>query len=506
MPPIIQTKAVMYTVKDLLHTLNTRDGTAGGGAHRPRTPFTDRGVHFVGVGGSGMSGLAHMLINFGARVSGTDRSPSAVTRRLSEVGAAIAYAETADTLPPGTEIVVHSAAVKADHPVIVAARAMGCEILKYAQMLGRVMTLKHGVAIAGTHGKSTTTAMTAHVLLAAGKDPSFVVGATCPQLGGSARSGAGDHFVVEACEYDRSFHNLRPRIGVVLNIEEDHLDYYKDLTEIVDSFATFLGQVDPNGVALISATDANCAAAARNVEATVETYGIDVAADWQATGIRRFQGKAHFQVSYKGKKMGRLTLSIAGRHNVGNATVAAAIATHCGVPWDQIQAAVESFRGADRRSQLLAQLPVPGREGASVTFMDDYGHHPTEVRATLLALREHYRPQRLVCVFQPHQHSRTRFLLDDFARSFAHADLTIMPDIYFVRDSEADRRAVNSGMLVEQLRDNGRDALYLPTFREIVDYLLGNMQPGDLVVSMGAGPVWEVTDELVRRIRGSGQA
>jgi UDP-N-acetylmuramate--alanine ligase len=349
--------------------------------------------------------------------------------------------------------------------------------------------------------------MTAHILLSAGKDPSFVVGATSPQLGGSARSGAGELFVVEACEYDRSFHNLHPRIAVVLNIEEDHLDYYKDIQEINESFSKFLSNVDSNGIVLISATDANCAAAARNVDATVETYGIDVPADWQATGIRRFQGKAHFQVTYKGKKMGRLVLSIAGRHNVGNATVAAAIATHSGVSWEQIQTAVESFRGADRRSQLMGQLPLPSRpDAASVTFVDDYGHHPTEIRATLLALREHYRPQRLVCVFQPHQHSRTRFLLDDFARSFAHADMTIVPDIYFVRDSEADRRAVNSGMLVQRIRDNGRDALYIPEFKDIESYLLENMQPGDLVVSMGAGPVWEVTDGLVRRIRGSGPA
>jgi UDP-N-acetylmuramate--alanine ligase len=506
MPPIIQTKAVMYTVKDLLHTpsqLNMREGTPT--TATPRTPFTGRRVHFIGVGGSGMSGLAHMLVNFGAVVSGTDRTPSAVTRRLSEIGATISYEESASAVLPGTQVVVHSAAIPAHHPEMIAAREMGCEIVKYAQMLGRVMKLKHGVAIAGTHGKSTTTAMTSHVLLAAGKDPSFVVGATCPQLGGSARSGAGDHFIVEACEYDRSFHNLHPRIGVVLNIEEDHLDYYKDIAEINESFARFLGQVDPNGVALISATDSNCAAAARNVEAVVETYGVDVAADWQATGIRRFQGKAHFQVSYKGKKMGRLALSIAGRHNVGNATVAAAIATHCGVAWEDIQAAIESFRGADRRSQLLGILPLPGRDSNStVTVVDDYGHHPTEIRATLLALREHYRPQRLVCVFQPHQHSRTRFLMDDFARSFAHADVTIVPDIYFVRDSEADLRAVNSGMLVQRIQENGREAHYIPTFKRIEDYLMEQMQPGDLVVSMGAGPVWEVTDELVRRIRGTG--
>ncbi len=498
MPPIIQNKPVMFTVKELLHTLNEPEKT-------PKTPFTGRRVHFVGIGGSGMNGLAHMLLNFGALVSGTDTSASAATRKLAEIGASVCYEQRVSSLPEGTEIVVYSAAIGQQHPELVAARLRHCEILKYAQMLGRVMSLKHGIAIAGTHGKSTTTAMTAHVLLAAGKDPSYVVGATCPQLGGSARSGAGELFVAEACEYDRSFHNLRPHIGVALNIEEDHLDCYKNIEEIVESFAYFLGRVDPNGLVIISAVDANCATAVKNIEAKVETYGVDVAADWQATGIRRYQGKAHFQVTYKGQKKGRLVLGLAGRHNVGNALVAAAIATHCDVPWEQIQAGIESFRGADRRSQLLGQFPHPEFPGdLPVTIVDDYGHHPTEIRATLLALREHYRPRRLVCVFQPHQHSRTRFLLDDFARSFIHADLTIMPDIYFVRDSEADRKAVSAATLVRRLQENGRDAMYMPTFKEIQDHLMDHMLPGDLIVSMGAGPVWEVTDELVRRIRGAG--
>ncbi|MCL2649191.1 MAG: UDP-N-acetylmuramate--L-alanine ligase, partial [Phycisphaerales bacterium] len=483
-----------------------------------------------------------MLLTFGAKVSGTDKVRSAVTDKLAELGAQVTYDQTVTCLPTGTEMVVYSAAVPREHPEMIAARELGCNILKYAEMLGRVMQLKHGIAIAGTHGKSTTTAMTAHVLLAAGKDPSFVVGATCSQLGGSSRSGKGDFFVVEACEFDRSFHQLRPRIGVALNIEEDHLDYYKDIQEIDESFAKFLNQVEPaggaggGGVVLISATDEHCAIAAKNCEASVETYGIDVPADWQATGIRRFQNKTHFQVNYKSKKMGRLTLSIAGRHNVGNATVAAAIATHCGVPWEKIQTAIESFAGADRRSQLLLQIPLRSSDPAwrgevrtatpeeSVTIVDDYGHHPTEIRATLEALREHYRPQRLICIFQPHQHSRTRFLLDDFAKSFSHADVTIVPDIYFVRDSEADRMAVNSAMLVEKINGNassdpalrgggsggsgrsGPMAVYIPTFKQIVEYLMANMRPGDLIVSMGAGPVWEVTDELVRRIRTAGTA
>jgi UDP-N-acetylmuramate--alanine ligase len=285
----------------------------------------------------------------------------------------------------------------------------------------------------------------------------------------------------------------------VLNVEEDHLDYYKNLDEIIESFGVFISQVESGGVVITSAEDTNSLEAARKANARVETYGVDVQADWQAAGIRRFQGKAHFTVSYTGKKLGNMALTIAGRHNVGNALVATAVATHCGVGFEEIAAAIESFKGADRRSQLLY-------EAEGIHVLDDYGHHPTEIRATLLALREHYRPERLICVFQPHQHSRTRFLLDDFARSFAHADVAIVPDIYFVRDSEADRKAVNAQMLVERIVANGREARYIADFGAIVNYLQSELRPGDLVVSMGAGPVWEVTDELVRRIRPGGTA
>ena len=476
----------MFTVQDLLHTLKPQ---------APASAFAGKHIHIVGIGGCGTSGLAAMLVDLGAYVSGTDSKRTAVTEKLAAGGATIRYEAEGASVPLPTEILVYSAAVKPDHPEMIEAGQRGIAVYKYAQMLGKVMSLKHGIAIAGTHGKSTTTALTAHVLLASGRDPSFVVGATCKQLGGSARSGGSELFVAEACEFDRSFHNLHPKIGVVLNIDEDHLEYYKGgLPEIIEAFGVFMNQVDPAGVILTSATDPSCEIAARNAEARVETYGVDVAADWQATGVRRFNGKAHFTVRYKGKEVGRLALQIAGRHNVGNALVAAAIATHVGVPWKQIAAAVESFTGADRRSQQLALID-------GVRYMDDYGHHPTEIRATLLALREHYRPERLICVFQPHQHARTRFLLEEFARSFQHADLTIVPDIYFVRDSEADRKAVNSGMLVDRIRANGREAMYLPSFPEIIDFLSDDKRPGDLIVSMGAGPVWEVTYELVRRVR-----
>jgi UDP-N-acetylmuramate--alanine ligase len=453
--------------------------------------FAGRHIHFVGIGGSGMCGLAHMLSQAGAMVTGTDLVESQTLEKLRRLGALVQLENGGSDLLADTQMVVYSAAVRDEHPALAEARRRGLTILKYAQLLGQVMNLKNGIAIAGTHGKSTTTAMTAYVLTAAGLDPSFVVGAPSPQLAGSSHGGKGSHFVVEACEYDRSFDNLFPHIAAVLNIEEDHLDYYRDIHEITAAFGKFVSQVNPGGLLIIPVADSSCRRAAAQTAASVETYGLEVQADWTATDIVQQDGHIRFAVAYRRQPVGHLVLNIPGRHNVGNALVAAAIATRCGVTWDSIARAVREFAGVNRRSQWLGCF-------RQVTVVDDYAHHPTEIRATLLALREHYQPQRLICVFQPHQHSRTRLLLADFARSFNQADLIIVPDIFFVRDTEADRAAVTAQTLVARLRENGREALHIASFEDIVTYLAGSIRPGDLVVSMGAGPVWEVTDGLVR--------
>lgn len=474
--------------------LQLKDADEHGFAGGERGPFAGRNVHFIGVGGSGMNGAAQMLLQAQARVSGTDREHSTATDKLTALGAKISFTQNAAALPADCDLVVHSAAIKADHPEMVEARRRGIPILKYAQLLGLIMRTKHGIAIAGTHGKSTTTAMTAYALTQAGLDPSFVMGANSRQLQGSAHGGQGPLFVVEACEYDRSFLNLHPQIAAILNIEEDHLDYYRDIDEIVEAFSGLIRQVEPSGVVLARADDARCALAVRAARATVETYAVEQDACWQAVNLTAADGRQSFDVLRNQRRLGRLELLLAGRHNVGNALVTAAICTHCGAAWDAVAAAIGNFNGVDRRSEFLGCF-------GGVSFVDDYGHHPTEIRATLLALRRHYAPQRLICVFQPHQHSRTRFLLHDFAQSFAQADLTMVPDIYFVRDSELDRQAVNAAMLVERIRDNGREAKYIPDFPGITEYLQGQLRAGDLVVSMGAGPVWEITHELVRRFR-----
>ena len=455
--------------------------------------FLGHRVHFIGIGGSGMCGLAQMLAQMGAVVSGSDRTATAATEKLSNMGVQIAYQQTSDSFPHEAQYVVHSAAVRPDHPELLEAQKSGIKIFKYAQMLGRVMRVKHGIAIAGTHGKSTTTSMVAYILSRAGIDPSYIIGASSRQLGGSAHGGSGDYFIAEACEFDRSFLNLHPRIAAVLNVESDHLDYYHDIHDITGAFGQFMSQVDPDGVIITSSENPWCQEAAAVAKARVETYGLSGTPDWLATDIQSAHGRLSYWVSYKGRRSAQLALRIPGRHNIGNSLVAAAIARHCHVPWDVIASAIEDFAGADRRSQLLGDI-------RGITILDDYAHHPTEIISTLAGLRELYQPQRLICVFQPHQHSRTRSLLEEFAASFSSADIVIIPDIYVARDSEADIKAVNAQTLVDRIVANGRCGRYIPTFPEVVTALKTELKAGDLVVSMGAGPVWKITHELVHQL------
>ncbi|MBV8781902.1 MAG: UDP-N-acetylmuramate--L-alanine ligase, partial [Phycisphaerae bacterium] len=340
----------------------------------------------------------------------------------------------------------------------------------------------------GTHGKSTTTAMISHALLVCGADPSFVVGGTVPQLGGGSRSGKGSAFVAEACEYDRSFHNLRPRIAIITNIEEDHLDCYKDIHQIVESFRTFGRLVPDDGLIIANGADHNVRETLADSTNRLEWVGTDDG--WQIKPTGLVNGCHTGEIRFGGKFFCTIQLSVPGAHNLTNATMAIAACRACGIDPQQAADAIGTFRGVDRRMMEMGTV-----NGAMV--VDDYGHHPTEIRATLAALRERYQPRRLICVFQPHQHSRTRFLLEDFAASFSAADQTIVPDIYFVRDSEAERQRVSSGDLVNRINQAGQQALHLREFEQIVEHLKDEARPGDLIVTMGAGNVWEIGRDLV---------
>jgi UDP-N-acetylmuramate--alanine ligase len=457
---------------------------------RSPSKFTGQRVHFIGIGGSGMSGLARMLLDNGAIVTGSEPTPNETSMSLTKRGVKISRDQLGQLLTRETNLVVRTAAVPDSNLEYQAARALGIPTIKYAELLGQVMAERNGVAIAGTHGKSTTTAMTAYALISCGLDPSFVVGGTVPQLGGGSHSGFGPAFVAEACEYDRSFHNLRPRIAVVLNIEGDHFDCYKNIDDIIESFRTFIRLLPEDGLVIANGQDARVQQALAGMAVRRELVGMSAGFDWSVleTGIKN--GCHTGDVFHKGQHIASLKLSIAGRHNLFNATMALAVAVSCGAEPQEAAAAISQFVGVDRR------MTEKGTYNGAIV-VDDYGHHPTEVRVTLAALRERYQPQRLICVFQPHQHSRTRSLIDDFAVSFKAADETILPPIYFVRDSEEERQLVSSEDLVARIRQNGHHALHLPTFSEITSHLKRTAKTGDLIVTMGAGNVWEIGRDLV---------
>ena len=460
------------------------------------TDFERRRIHFVGIGGCGMSGLAALLLRRGAHVTGTDARPSTEIARLVARGASITTQQRAEAVPTDVDFVVASAAIPFDHPELIEARRRGLAVYKYAQMLGAVMSRFDGIAIAGTHGKSTTTAWLTFVLRHAGLDPSFVVGASIEQLGGGSGDGAGHHFVAEACEYDRSFLNLRPQRAAILNIEEDHLDCYKDLHAIRDAFAEFATHVASGGLVVMNGGDRRCRSIAAGLAARVQFFGTDVDCAWRPVDIALEGGVYAFTIQHQGAPLGRVRLGLAGRHNVDNACAVIALAHDCGVTWELLRTGLAEFHGARRRLELRG-------EAAGVRVLDDYGHHPTEIRATLKAARERCAPHRLWCIFQPHQHSRTRFLLKDFAQSFADADKVLVPDIYFVRDSQREKELVSSEDLVREIRARGGDATYMPHFAAIVEQLVRDTRPGDVVLTMGAGNIWKVADELVQRLGGN---
>lgn len=450
-------------------------------------------IHLIGVGGCGMRALAGLLLACDAVVSGSDIAGSGAIERLAGQGADIHVGQCEANIPDECDLVVYSAAIHEQNPELLAAKRRGIEVAKYSAMLGRLMERRVGIAVAGTHGKSTTTGMVAYALSAAGANPSFIVGATVDQLGGSSGVGSGKHFVAEACEFDRSFLNLRPAFAAILNIEEDHLDCYQDLAAIVEAFRAFAALVPGQGVLVANGEDRNVLAAVESAVCEVQTFGQGENCTWRAVNLKADRGLFSMDVLLYGQGFCRFTCPLPGLHNAYNALAAVALLHHAGLERDRIPTLLKGFRGARRRMMLKARV-------GGVTVLDDYAHHPTEIQATLRAIREHFGPRRVVCVFQPHQHSRTRFLLKDFARSFGAADEVIVPDIYFVRDSAREKDYISSEDLVSQIRLHGGRARYMKTFEAIAACLKDELCRGDLIVTMGAGNIWEVADEIVHRL------
>ena len=457
--------------------------------------FVGKRVHFIGVGGIGMSGLAQVLVRNRAVVSGSDQAQGPLVTRLQQLGVSIQIGHHPDHVPADADAVVVTAAVRPDNPELVRAQQQGCSVYRYAQMLGQLMNRYQGIAVSGTHGKSTTSGWLSFLLRRASIDVHFIVGAVVSQLGSSSGVGDSPYFVVEACEYDRSFLNLRPTLAAVLNIEADHLDYYKDEAEIVEAFTQFVAGVAFEGAVVANGQDPNVREAIRHLRPDVEclTFGLDDSCSYHAADLELVDGLYRFGVYERGHLLGRPRISVPGRHNVLNALAVVAMARRVGVPVQTILELLPEFTGVDRRLTLRGQA---GR----VKVVDDYAHHPTEIKASLAGIRERYQPKRLWCVFQPHQYSRTRFLLEDFAESFELADVTIVPEIYFVRDSQESRQAVNAQVLVDRLRERGSEAEFIDGFDRICDYLQTHVTAGDVVVTMGAGDVWKVADAYIQRI------
>jgi len=480
-------------------------------------------VYFIGIGGSGMSGLARVFAARGARVSGSDQAPSAATASLQHAGISVDFEQASGLLPGEIGLVVASAAIKPDHPQWAQATRQGITVMLYAEALGRVMQGATGVAIAGTHGKSTTTAMLGSALVDAGLDPGVIVGATSRQLKNGNlgvapdddsvgfRVGAGTIpsgtlagrpgvLVAEACEYNRSFHNYRPTIASISSVEADHLDVYGTLDAVVESFRQFALLLPPaseGGRLLIAHDNAHRREVTAGLSCDVQTIGFSPEADWVVAYDPRTR---EVRLSHDRREVAIWRNSVPGAHNAFNASVALVLASWLGAEVPRVAASLAAFTGVDRRLQLLGERVVTsgatGEGRGTVRVFDDYGHHPTEVDVTLRALREAERPEerggRLICVFQPHQHSRTKHLMEEFAASFSQADVVIVPHIYFVRDSEEDRHQVTAGDLVDRLREKGVRAMHLYPFDAIIEQLGTLCRGGDVVVVMGAGDVWKI--------------
>ncbi len=453
-------------------------------------PLRGHCVYFIGIGGIGMSAVARILIHEGCVVAGSDVRTSSLTSTLEEMGAKINTKQDGSLMPAETDMVVVSASISEDNPDLKTARKMGIKVVKYSQILGSLMQEKRGIAISGTHGKTTTSAMISTVLKAAGLDPTFVIGGEVPGIGGNAHLGKGNLFVAEACEYDRSFLNLTPQVGVITNIEEDHLDYYENIEKIINAFGDFASSISRDGLLVVNNHDDNISVAVKRAHCKVETYSLDVSSDWCGEIISGGSGINRFKVFKKNTFFGEFLLKIPGAHNVLNALAATAVCTFIGVDRDSIKAALASFTGANRRFQIIGV-----RNG--ITVIDDYAHHPTEIRVTLTAARELYPEKRIWCVFQPHQYSRTRHLLKGFTKSFQHADRVILADIYAARDNDYERTVMNSVKLYEETRNAGVDVQYIPQLTDIVHVLSSSVKPGDVVVTMGAGDVWKVAYDFV---------
>ena len=454
-------------------------------------------IHFVGIGGSGMGGIAEVLLNLGYSVQGTDLKPNPVTERLVGLGAAVTFGHSADHVA-GANVVVVSSAVHADNPEVVAALAARVPVVQRAEMLAELMRFRSGIAVAGTHGKTTTTSLVASILAEGGEDPTFVIGGRLKSADSNARLGTGRYLVAEADESDASFLHLQPLAAIVTNIDNDHLvTHGGDFEKLKQSFVDFLHNLPFYGFAVLCLDDAHVRSILPRIARPIVTYGIDEAADIRAVSIERHGLQSKFDVLRPSRPTPlAVTLSVPGRHNVLNALAAIGVATELGIADEAIQRALAQFSGIDRRLQVIAEIDT---NAGHVTLIDDYGHHPREVAATLEAIQQGWAGRRIVLAFQPHRFTRTRDLLDDFAEVLSTADVLLVTEVYAAGEApiaDADGRAI-----CRAVRTRGRvEPVFCPRPEDLADALGPLLRDDDVLVTMGAGNISAVAHALPARL------
>ncbi len=449
-------------------------------------------IHFIGIGGISMSGFAELLYSMGFTITGSDWHESKITRHLETLGIQVVYGQTERNITNDIDLVVYTAAVKPSNPEYAEARRQNIPMMERARMVGQVMkNYPSAIAIAGTHGKTTTTSIASHIFMEAGLDPTISVGGILDAIGGNIRIGHSEHFITEACEYTNSFLQFYPTVGIILNIEEDHMDFFKDLADIRHSFREFAKKIPAHGTLIINADIEHYEEITEGLPCRVLTYALDhpgadfTAADITYDGL----GRGAFDAVVRGEKGSHFSLGVVGRHNVSNTLACLALSSLYGIGDAVIQAALTAFHGTERRFEHKGE-----RNG--FTIIDDYAHHPTEITATLTAAQK-YPHKKLWVGFQPHTSTRTRAFLTDFAKALSMADHVILADIYAAR--EKDPGGISSQNLADELEKLGKDVHYISDFEEIQKFILKNLTNGDLLITMGAGNIVEIGESLLKK-------
>jgi len=450
-------------------------------------------IHFIGVGGSGMSGLASILLDSGHKISGSDIVTSKITKRLTDKGATIFKGHNEDNVK-GADLIVVSSAIPESNSEISGAIDRKITIIKRAEMLARLMNNKYGIAVAGTHGKSTTASMISLLLEKGGFDPTVVVGGELNNFKNNAKLGKGNYIVVEADESDGSFLELNPQMAIVTNIEDDHLDHYENMENILKDFRKFVDKVPDNGRVILCKDCDNIKGLVKQCGRSHVSYGIFTESDLMAKDIELDKLNSKSKIYWQGEKIGELYLKVAGYHNILNALAAIAVARELGISFKEMTEILETFQGVHRRMEIIANL------GDKILILDDYAHHPTEVKATLSALRGSWQNRRIIAVFQPHRYSRTKFLAEKFGKAFFDADYVVINDIYSANEPPISGISGET-VYMEIKKSNHRQIKYFPLKNDILSYLSEIAQPGDIIITMGAGDIWTVGQELAKRLK-----